>query len=165
MDGIALLEYFLWGVVVVLISLIARRMFSSAPTPVVASKPAPEVKREPIHISTSELAKFDGKDPSLPLYIAVKGKIYDMSRGRSFYGPGGPYAVFAGREAARALGKMSTNVADVENCKIDDLDADEKNTLEEWISKFEAKYGVVGFVTDGMYAHPPGTSGDSKKQD
>jgi hypothetical protein len=75
MDGVELLEYFLWGVVVVLISLIARRMFSSAPTPVVASKPAEEVKREPIHITTSELTKYDGKDTSLPLYIAVKVRL------------------------------------------------------------------------------------------
>lgn len=73
MDGVALLEYFLWGVVVVLISLIAKRLMASnaAPVaPVVAR--APEANRGPIHLSLAELAKYDGKDTNLPLYIAVK---------------------------------------------------------------------------------------------
>lgn len=75
MDGIALLEYFLWGVVVVLISLIARRMFSSSTSgahTASSSQPVPEVKRGPIHLTLAELSKYDGKDPSLPLYMAVK---------------------------------------------------------------------------------------------
>jgi membrane-associated progesterone receptor component len=39
-------------------------------------------------LTAAQLAAFDGSDPSVPLYIAVRGVIYDVSPGRSFYGPG-----------------------------------------------------------------------------
>ncbi|KAF2083711.1 cytochrome b5, partial [Saccharata proteae CBS 121410] len=53
-------------------------------------------------LTDAQLARHDGSDPSIPLYIAINGTIYDVSSGRSFYGPGGPYAHFAGRDATRA---------------------------------------------------------------
>lgn len=42
------------------------------------------------------LRPFDGTNPdhSVPILFAIRGKVYDVSSGRSFYGPGGPYGVF-----------------------------------------------------------------------
>jgi len=57
----------------------------------------------PLHLSVSELAKYDGHDPKLPIYLAVNGTIYDVSLGRSFYGPGGSYSMFAGHDGTRAF--------------------------------------------------------------
>lgn len=39
-------------------------------------------------ITAAELAKHDGQDAFLPIYMAVKGVVYDVTTGRSFYGPG-----------------------------------------------------------------------------
>lgn len=50
----------------------------------------------------STLRSHDGTDPTLPLLLALNSTVYDVSTGRPFYGPSGPYAHFAGRDATRA---------------------------------------------------------------
>ncbi|EME85560.1 uncharacterized protein MYCFIDRAFT_150623 [Pseudocercospora fijiensis CIRAD86] len=60
--------------------------------------------RSPVILSEAQLLAYDGSDESLPIYLAVNGTLYDVTggSGRRIYGPGGPYHVFAGRDAARA---------------------------------------------------------------
>ncbi|CDK24744.1 unnamed protein product [Kuraishia capsulata CBS 1993] len=48
------------------------------------------------------LYKHNGFDTET-IYIAVKGKVFDVSRARQFYGPSGPYSNFAGHDASRGL--------------------------------------------------------------
>ena len=112
-------------------------------------------------ITAEHLARFNGTDPFLPLYLAIQGRVYDVSKGRAFYGPGiapvcgclctqqsptgGAYAVFAGRECARALACMSTNEADC-NDNLVGLTEQQLKTLAEWEAKFQQKYGQVGRV-------------------
>ena len=39
-----------------------------------------------------QLRAFDGTaNPTAPILFAIRGKIYDVTAGRGFYGPGGPY--------------------------------------------------------------------------
>jgi membrane-associated progesterone receptor component len=40
-------------------------------------------------MTMEELAEGDGKDPAKPIYIAIRGIVYDVSTGRQFYGPDG----------------------------------------------------------------------------
>jgi membrane-associated progesterone receptor component len=94
----------------------------------------------------------DGEEPPegyaiAPIYIGAGDKVYDVSfGGASFYGPGGPYAKFAGHNASRALAKMSLNVEDVENTNVSDLTEKETKILNDWIKRFEGKsgYPIVG---------------------
>jgi hypothetical protein len=58
---------------------------------------------------------------------------------------GGPYAIFAGKECARALALMSTDPADC-NSKVADLADAKKEVLRDWQRKFLGKYRVVGAV-------------------
>lgn len=54
--------------------------------------------------SASDLAKYDGTDPTLPVLIALDGNVYDVSAGRdTFYAPGKPYHALAGTDASTLL--------------------------------------------------------------
>ena len=82
------------------------------------------------------------------MWVAVRGTVYNMGEGRNFYGPGGPYAVFAGRRVARALAKLSTDAAECTD-DTEGLSATEMQTLADWEDKFKAKYDVIGYLPEG----------------
>lgn len=62
-----------------------------------------------------------------------------------FYGPGGPYALFAGRDASRALAKMSFEQKDLTG-DISGLGPFELDALQDWEYKFMSKYVKVGTI-------------------
>ncbi|KAL4181938.1 hypothetical protein AMTRI_Chr12g239910 [Amborella trichopoda] len=98
-----------------------------------------------MELTEQGLRQFNGSDPSKGIYVAIKGRIFDVSTAKNFYGPGGSYAIFAGRDASRALAKMSKNEEDI-SPSINDLSEKEIGVLQDWEKKFEAKYPVVGRV-------------------
>lgn len=51
--------------------------------------------------------------------------------------------MFAGKDASRALAKMSKNDEDVIG-SLDGLSEKEMGVLDDWEKKFEAKYPIVG---------------------
>lgn len=109
--------------------------------------PPPPVP-EPVQvgeITEEELRQYDGSDPEKPLLMAVKGQIYDVSQSRMFYGPGGAYELFAGKDASRALAKMSFEPQDL-NGDISGLTPMELGSLNDWEYKFTSKYVKVGTI-------------------
>lgn len=112
--------------------------------------PEPAIPPEPVQIgevTIEELRAYDGSDPKKPLLMAIKGNIYDVSRSRMFYGPGGPYALFAGRDASRALALMSFDHNDLTG-NLEGLRAPELDVLQDWEEKFMEKYVKVGQLAD-----------------
>ncbi|EER19041.1 membrane associated progesterone receptor, putative, partial [Perkinsus marinus ATCC 50983] len=55
--------------------------------------------------TAAELSAYDGPNDT-PILIGVKGKVYNVWTRPDFYGPGGGYHVFAGRDASRLLAKV-----------------------------------------------------------
>ncbi|CAN4101539.1 unnamed protein product [Withania somnifera] len=100
-------------------------------------------------ITEQELKEYDGSDPNKPLLMAIKGQIYDVSQSRMFYGPGGPYALFAGKDASRALAKLSFEEKDLTG-DISGLGAFELEALQDWEFKFMSKYVKVGTVKQAV---------------
>ncbi|WOL00206.1 membrane steroid-binding protein 2-like [Canna indica] len=96
-------------------------------------------------VTEEELQAYDGSDREKPLLMAIKGQIYDVTQSRMFYGPGGPYALFAGKDASRALAKMSFEPADLTG-DISGLGPFELEALQDWEYKFMSKYVKVGTV-------------------
>ena len=54
-------------------------------------------------ITPEELKKYDGTEGSPGLYIAILGQVFDVSKGKDHYGPGGGYSFFAGKDGSRAF--------------------------------------------------------------
>lgn len=68
---------------------------SSKPDPANLKDGSPTT--DPTRVFTKEeLAKYKGEDGS-DIYIALMGRVFDVTRGRDFYGPGGGYAFFSGK--------------------------------------------------------------------
>ncbi len=66
---------------------------------------APQRKAAQIFLTPDELARYNGADQSLPVYVAIRGTVYDVSPRRDMYGTVGQgYNCLAGRDASRALG-------------------------------------------------------------
>ncbi|EAN98494.1 hypothetical protein TcYC6_0121530 [Trypanosoma cruzi] len=97
-----------------------------------------------------ELSKYNGRDEA-PIYISVKGVVYDCSAAAEFYGPGASYHVFAGKEVSRCLAKML--ISDEEaNAGWCNLTEEHREALDEWSAKYNEKYPVVGrFLPDDQF--------------
>ncbi|KAG6502612.1 hypothetical protein ZIOFF_034897 [Zingiber officinale] len=132
-------------------------------------------EREPLEppvqlgeVAEEELLAYDGSDPKKPLLMAIKGQIYDVTQSRMFYGPGGPYALFAGKDASRALAKMSFEPKDLTG-DLSGLGPFELEALQDWEYKFMSKYVKVGTikknvsvpVNEGPYASAPNATEQS----
>lgn len=93
------------------------------------------------------LLKYNGENGQ-PVYLAVKQKVFDVTPGRNFYGPGGPYENFAGRDATRGLAcqsfdeDMLTKDLDgpLDDCS--DLDPEQIENLNGWVERFDEKVGM-----------------------
>jgi membrane-associated progesterone receptor component len=93
----------------------------------------------------SQLAEYSGVNLTKPIYLGCRGVVYDVTAGEGFYGPGGPYGAFAGKDASRGLAKMEIAY---KGADISDLSASEKQSLNEWADKYDTKYPIVGKIVD-----------------
>lgn len=82
---------------------------------------------------------------------------------RMFYGPGGPYALFAGKDASRALAKMSFDEKDLTG-DISGLGMFEMDALRDWEYKFMSKYAKVGTIKTPEPAAPEPESSTSESE-
>jgi len=94
-----------------------------------------------------------GNSEAAPLWLAIRGRVYDVSQGKKFYGPGAPYHKFVGRDATRAFGTGCTE-PDCLIASLDGLDAHQIREADRWIEYYALhdKYTFVGTLHD--------TSGD-----
>jgi len=91
------------------------------------------------------LLAFTGEDPEKPIYVALNGTIFDVSSGRGFYGPGGHYGHFAGRDATRA---WVTECVDKEYLTWD-MKGVEKMFLPKWMDE-EMEEAALGLSKEKM---------------
>jgi membrane-associated progesterone receptor component len=129
-----------------LLLLLAYNTLKPRPKVVLPAAPPPILFKT---FTPPTLLPFNGTN-NCPVYLAVRGCVFDVSSGRNFYGPGGPYENFAGRDASRGLACGSFDedmlTKDLE-APLDDLKGlgeEEMEALRGWEERFSEKYLVVG---------------------
>ncbi|KYN34867.1 Membrane-associated progesterone receptor component 2, partial [Trachymyrmex septentrionalis] len=126
------------------IAILVYKIFKSRTRP---EEPVQEVKKLPKlrrDFTIEELTKYDGKGPDGRILVAVNGSVYDVTRGARFYGPGGPYEAFGGRDASRALARFEVVAATDKYDDLSDLNTTEMNSINEWEEQFKERYDYVG---------------------
>jgi len=107
-----------------------------------AEPPTPPMKKQ--DFTPRQLKEYDGTGEHGRVLIAVLGKVFDVTKSRNFYGPGGPYSSFAGRDASRGLATFNVNSACEEYDDLSDLKQSELDQVREWEAQFTEKYPIVG---------------------
>jgi len=95
-------------------------------------------------MTLQQLAEMDGRTEDTPIYVALAGRIYDVSSKRESYGPGKNYACFVGRDSSLHYATGCTDFdcpGDVNN-----LNEDEQRALNKWLEFYHNhdKYKYVG---------------------
>ncbi|CAN0377752.1 unnamed protein product [Lampetra planeri] len=106
-------------------------------------EPLARLKRRDFNVE--QLREFDGvRSPRI--LMAVNGKVFDVTEGRRFYGPEGPYGVFAGRDASRGLATFCLDRDALKDAYDDlsDMSPTEMESVHEWEMQFTEKYHHVG---------------------
>jgi len=105
-----------------------------------------------------ELRAFDGRSSDGRVLIGILGNVYDVTRGRNYYGPGrldgvtifkkwklkrksskgGPYSAFAGRDASRGLATFDAEVVGETYDDLSDLKPAELEQVTSNILKIKA---------------------------
>lgn len=132
-------------VLVTIITILVYKIFRSRQQPAAAPPPEPELPRLRKDFTVGELKAFDGTQPDGRVLVAVNGTVYDVTKGKRFYGPGGPYAAFGGRDASRGLATFSVTSNDKDEYDdLSDLSPMEMESVREWEMQFKEKYVLVG---------------------
>lgn len=101
-----------------------------------------------------ELSLMDGRTLETPIYISVKGHIYDVSTARDMYGPEANYRLLVGRDSSLAF---SAGCCEVEcigsyseiwysNRPIEGLDEGQISEIDTWVELYHThdRYKYIG---------------------
>ncbi|XP_015509767.1 membrane-associated progesterone receptor component 1 [Neodiprion pinetum] len=128
------------GIIALLVYKIIKHK-TKVEAPIHVEPELPKLKRD---FTVEQLKQYDGNGPDKRILMAVNGSVYDVTRGRRFYGPGGPYAAFAGRDASRGLATFSVVPGTDEYDDLSDFNSVEMDSVREWEEQFKEKYEYVG---------------------
>ena len=124
-----------------------------------------------LSLTLEELEEFDGRpldgsNEHSNLYLAIHGRIYDVTAGAAFYGPGRSYHKLVGKDATRAFCTGCLEPA----CLIastDGLSDVQLREAQRWIELYEHhdRYKLVGQVRQLSAAELSGGVTDEEQDD
>lgn len=105
-------------------------------------------------ITREELEEMDGWDGA-PLYLSIRGRVYDVSAGDKFYGEGKEYHDWVGVDASRSFGTgcrggVDRTGMDCLSESLDGLTDKELKEVDRWLELYEThdKYTFIGHLVD-----------------
>lgn len=96
------------------------------------------------------------------VFVSVRGSVYNVAP--HFYGPEGPYAVFAGKDVSRQFAKVKIGSDESNMDWTVDLSPDQVKSLDEWEERFREKYTVVGWLSETLPLPPTGNTNWRQRQ-
>ncbi|KAF2984920.1 hypothetical protein EK904_013156 [Melospiza melodia maxima] len=100
-----------------------------------------------------------------PIYLAVKGVVFDVTSGKEFYGKGAPYNALAGKDSTRGVAKMSLDPADLTH-DTTGLTEEELKSLDDIFNNvYKAKYPIVGYTSRRILNEDGSPNLDFKPED
>lgn len=104
-----------------------------------AHQPDPATLKE---MTRAEVRYGDGLQ-GRPVYISIANKVFDCTAGARFYGPGGAYEAFAGRDITRAAAKFSTEDRYLDCPSLQGLTLAELDSMKHFYNVFMGKYPMI----------------------
>ena len=101
-------------------------------------------------MTPSQLKTYDGSEGSPGLYIGLLGHVFDVSKGKDHYGPGGGYSFFSAKDGSRAFvtGEFT------EEGLTDDLTGlDSESYLVSWLYLSERSAIFLGHIYTTKHMH------------
>ncbi|KAG5186525.1 cytochrome b5-like heme/steroid binding domain-containing protein, partial [Tribonema minus] len=102
-----------------------------------------------LEFSPKQLAEFDGAArEDKKIYVAVMGRVFDVSDSGYMYGPGGSYSVLAGKDATLALAKMDMSPSSFDPKQLREglrsMTPEHVESVKGWVGMLSGKYEIVG---------------------
>uniref|UniRef100_A0A0D3FF67 Cytochrome b5 heme-binding domain-containing protein n=2 Tax=Oryza TaxID=4527 RepID=A0A0D3FF67_9ORYZ len=119
--------------------------------------------RKPRLWTKEELAVYNGTDESLPILLGILGSVFDVTKGKSNYGPGGGYHHFAGSSWKLAkfqflpeidvIGSASTSFPSSDGLtdSLQGLSSMEVNSIVDWRKFYFERYIFAGKIVGRYY--------------
>ncbi|XP_062253323.1 neudesin [Platichthys flesus] len=121
---------------------------------------------KPVRLFTEEeLRRYDGSEEAQPVYMAVKGVVFDVSTGKEFYGKDAPYNALVGKDSTRAVAKMSLDPADLTS-DTSGLSEEQLTSLDSvFEGTYKTKYPIVGYTASRILKEDGSPDEDFKPED
>ncbi|KAM5165596.1 neudesin [Mantella aurantiaca] len=131
----------------------------------------PEIRRpspnhKPVRLFTEgDLTRYNGQQEDEPIYMAVKGTVFDVSAGKEFYGKGAPYNALAGKDSTRGVAKMSLDPEDL-TYDTTGLTEEQLKSLDDIFENvYKKKYPIVGYTARRILSDDGNPNTDFKPED
>ncbi|XP_077476390.1 neudesin [Stigmatopora argus] len=121
---------------------------------------------KPVRLFTEEeLRRYDGNRECEPIYMAIKGVVFDVSTGKEFYSKDAPYNALVGKDSTRAVAKMSLLAEDMTS-DISGLTEEQLRSLDAvFEDTYKAKYPIVGYTAARILNRDGSPNKDFKPED